>query len=313
MNKCKIVAYHYVRPIKNSQYPEIKGLELEEFKKQIDGFRKKFNFITAKQMIECIYKYRDIPEHSILLTFDDGLKDNYLHVFPVLKKFKIQGLFFPPAKPIIEKIVLDVHKIHFILAMCKDKKKIIDIIFEQIDQYKNEYNLQDPSSYYFQLAKENRFDTAEIIFIKRILQRELPSIVRGIIIDSLFKKIVTTDERHFSEKLYLSIDEIKEMEENGMYFGSHGYSHVWFSYLSENEKQVEIEKSLKFFRKLGISTDNLIMCYPYGDYDKETIKHLKKRNFGAGLTVKFGETLLDESNAFSLERYDTNDFKNKTL
>jgi|TARA_B110000467_G_scaffold76370_1_gene69134 peptidoglycan/xylan/chitin deacetylase (PgdA/CDA1 family) len=313
MNKCKIVAYHYVRPIKNSQYPEIKGLELEEFKKQIEYFRKEFNFITAKQMIDCIYENRNIPDRSILLTFDDGLKDNYLHVFPILKKFKIQGLFFPPVKPIIEKIVLDVHKIHFILAMCKNKKQIIDIIFKQINQYKNEYNLQDPSSYYSQLAKKNRFDTDEIIFIKRILQRELPLKLRKIIIQTLFKKFVTTNEKDFSENLYLSIEEIKEMKESDMYFGSHGYSHVWFSYLSEHEKEVEVEESLKFFHKLGINTNNLIMCYPYGDYDKEIINHLKKRNFKAGLTVKMGDSRLDKLNAFSLERYDTNDFKDKII
>ena len=31
-----IVMYHYVRPIKNSKYPNIKGLEIKEFKNQIE-------------------------------------------------------------------------------------------------------------------------------------------------------------------------------------------------------------------------------------------------------------------------------------
>ena len=35
-----IVMYHYVRPIKGSNHPNIKGLELENFKKQINYFLK---------------------------------------------------------------------------------------------------------------------------------------------------------------------------------------------------------------------------------------------------------------------------------
>lgn len=308
MTNCKIITYHYVRPIKDSQYPEIKGLELTDFIKQIDYFRRNFNFITAEQMLECIYENRKIPDNSIVLTFDDGLKDNYLHIFSILKKLDIQGLFFPPAKPIMEHTVLDVHKIHFILAKCKNKTKIIDAIFDLIRENKNRYDLKDPSFYYKHLAKQNRFDTAEIIFIKRILQRELPIEIREIIIQHLFEKFVTKNEKEFSEKLYLSLDEIKEMKESHMYFGSHGYSHKWFSYLSKKEKRFEIERSLKFYNKINQNTNNLIMCYPYGDYDKETIKELKIRNFKAGLSVKVGDTLLTRSNAFSLERYDCNDF-----
>ena len=37
-----IVMYHYVRPIKGSKHPNIKGLELENFKKQINFFLKNF-------------------------------------------------------------------------------------------------------------------------------------------------------------------------------------------------------------------------------------------------------------------------------
>ena len=34
-----IIMYHYVRPIKNSEYPNLKGLELKDFKNQINFFK----------------------------------------------------------------------------------------------------------------------------------------------------------------------------------------------------------------------------------------------------------------------------------
>ena len=36
MSNLTIVMYHYVRPIKESKFPGIKGLELEGFKRQLD-------------------------------------------------------------------------------------------------------------------------------------------------------------------------------------------------------------------------------------------------------------------------------------
>lgn len=300
--------YHYVRPLKQSKYPEIKGLEVKGFLRQIEYFKNNFNFITIEQLLDCIYEEKQIPKKSILLTFDDGFKDHYLHVFPVLKKYNIQGSFFPPAKPIEEEVVLDVHKIHFILASMPNKQEIINEIFNLINQYKKEFNLQQPEAYYAHLAIPNRFDTKEVIFIKRILQRDLPKHVKEIITDHLFEKFVTTDERLFSKELYLSFEEIQEMNDEGMYFGSHGYSHEWLSYLSENDLSYEISKSLDFIYKINKNHDNLIMCHPYGNYSIQTISKLKKEGFKAGLTTNLGDAILNQSNAFSLQRYDTNDF-----
>ena len=46
--------YHYVREIKNSKYPNLKGLEFHEFKKQINYFSKKFNVLSNKDFVEIL-------------------------------------------------------------------------------------------------------------------------------------------------------------------------------------------------------------------------------------------------------------------
>ena len=40
-----IIMYHYVREIKGSQFPKIKGLEFEGFKRQLDYLEKHYNLI----------------------------------------------------------------------------------------------------------------------------------------------------------------------------------------------------------------------------------------------------------------------------
>ena len=301
---CKIIMYHYVRPIKNSNYPEIKGLEITNFKKQIKFFKENFGFQNVN------FLFDESPSDSstpVILTFDDGLKDHFRYVYSILKDENIQGLFFPPAKPILENIVLDVHKIHFILSLESNKSKIVKDIFEKILLHKKEHDLDDPKNYWKRLAIPNRFDSGEVIFIKRILQRELPISIRSDITHELFEKYVTTNESDFSKELYLSLDEIDEMRENGMFFGSHGYSHQWLSHMSEQNLNEELGKSLEFYDRIN-PNGKKIMCYPYGDYNESVVTKIKKMNFVCGLTSKPGDAELNKGNLFTLNRYDTNDF-----
>ena len=276
-SSCKIVMYHYVRPLKFTSFPKIKGLEKENFIRQIEFFKKKFKFITANDILDGIYENKTISSNSILLTFDDGFKDHYNHVFPILKKYDIQGLFFPPGKPIIEKMVLDVHKIHHILAKANDLNSLINEIFVFINENKKKFKLKEPEEYFKDLAIANRFDSKEIIFIKRIIQRELPEKTRGLLVNKLFKKFVTKNEMGFSEQLYLNKDEIDEMRENGMFFGSHGYSHQWLSHMSEQNLNEELGKSLEFYDRIN-PNGKKIMCYPYGDYNESVVTKIKKMN-----------------------------------
>jgi hypothetical protein len=71
---------------------------------------------------------------------------------------------------------------------------------------------------------------------------------------------------------------------------------------------LEIDSSLKFLKDVGASTNNWIMCYPYGAYNDDTLSILKERNCAVGLTSKVG--LANVSRDFSLElpRFDTNDY-----
>jgi len=308
MNTCKIVMYHYVKPIKNSPFPKIKGLELECFKQQLEFFQKKFHFVSMQDILDCVYENNQLLQNSLLLTFDDGFKDHYQYVFPILKKMGINAAFFPPALPILRNQVLDVHKIHLILASTSNPQLIVDEIFYLIKKFSAKFKLKTPETYFSELAIQNRFDPKEIVFIKRILQRNLPLILRSKITDLLFQKFIKESENDFSLKLYMNIDEMHEMIENGMYFGSHSYSHQWISYLSAEELELELNNSIKFCNKVNLGTKNLVMCYPYGNYNENIVSKLIKFGFKAGLTTKAGDAKISKSNIFSLERYDTNDF-----
>ena len=57
--------YHYVRPIKNSQYSEIKGLEVEQFQNHIEFFLKNFHFGDVNILFNSI-KSGNIENNSLM-------------------------------------------------------------------------------------------------------------------------------------------------------------------------------------------------------------------------------------------------------
>lgn len=303
-----VIMYHYVRDLQKSKYPKIKGLDTKEFKFQIEYLKKHYNFISVEQLLDSIDLRLKLPPNAVLLTFDDAYADHYDNVFPILLKNNIKGAFFPPIKAIIEHEVLDVNKIHFILAKCQDSSKLIQLIFNELDSYRVQHNLYSNDFYYKKLAHANRFDSSETIFIKRILQNELIYELRKKIVDKLFNIIVGIDEIEFSKELYMSTNQIMEMYSNGMHFGSHGYDHFWLNTLDYKEQEVEIIKSIDFIKSIGGDLDYLSICYPYGAYNQDTIEILNKYNFKAGFTTIVDLATINKESRFVLPRKDTNDF-----
>ena len=299
--------YHYVRDLKTSRYPEIKGLSVDFFKEQLQYILKYYTVIRMQDLFEAIKGNKKLPKNSLLLTFDDAYIDHFETVFPILDEFGIQGSFFPPGKAIHEHGVLDVNKIHFILASVENKKLLIEDIYSIMDTYRNEYNLESNESHYDKLATKDRFDTEEVVFIKKLLQKNLPEKLRNIIVNDLFFKYVSKDEGAFSIELYMNVDQLKCMIRHGMYVGSHGWDHYWLNTLSEDQQEKEIKLSLNFLQTIGCDTSEWVMCYPYGAYNDSLIALLKTHGCKLALTTEVEIADLTTDNPFTFPRLDTND------
>ncbi|MEK6882400.1 MAG: polysaccharide deacetylase family protein [Nanoarchaeota archaeon] len=307
MPNLTIVMYHYVRDLKHSRYPEIKGLDINLFKEQLQYIRTYYNVIKMRDVFESLKRNYTLPKNSLLLTFDDAYKDHFEFVFPVLDALGIQGSFFPPGKAISEHRVLDVNKIHFILASVENKEPVIKDLYSLLDTYRNEYNLDQNEDYFNKLAIANRFDTSEIVFIKRMLQKILPEKLRNIILNNLFSKYVSKDEEAFSRELYMNIDQLKCMLRHGMYIGSHGWNHYWLDTLSRDQQEQEIKLSLNFLQNVGCDTSEWAMCYPYGATNDSLISLLKRYNCKLALSTEVGLVNSANDDPFTYKRLDTND------
>lgn len=311
MNRMNIIMYHYVRDLSHSRYPKIKGLDTELFKEQITYLKKNFTIVTMEKVIDITTRGGHLPDNSILLTFDDGYIDNFTNILPILKQHKLQGSFFIPGKTFTEDVLLDVNKIHFILASASEKE-IVEDLFILLNNLRDIYSdIPDNDKLYKTYAIADRFDTAGIVFIKRILQTVLKEELRNKISSILFEKYVGLPENYFARELYMNRDQIRFMRDEGMFIGLHGYDHYWLANLSEDKMKKDIDKALEVMDEF-IDKDNWVMNYPYGNYNHNVIEYIKTKGCKLGLTTEVGRANLEKDDLYQLPRWDCNDFPPKS-
>jgi peptidoglycan/xylan/chitin deacetylase (PgdA/CDA1 family) len=303
-----VVMYHFVRDLRHARYPRIKGLDSRDFGGQLDYVRRHYRVVRMEDILAAIADpARPLPERALLLTFDDGYADHYQTVFPLLDRHGLQGSFYPPARAILERRVLDVNKVHFLLAAVDDGARLVQALEDRIDAARDEHGLQPSAHYRDAYAHANRWDTAEVVYLKRMLQKGLPPALRAAIADELFREFVARDETVFAEELYVSIEQLRCMQRHGMHIGSHGHDHLWLDTLDGVAQERQVTASLGFLREIGADLGAWTMAYPYGGHDASLRAIVGRHGCRAALATEVAIADLDRHDPLALPRIDTND------
>lgn len=311
MSRLYISMYHYVRDIEHSRYPKIKGLDVHLFREQIEFMKKNFSIVTMEQVMDAIEGKSELPNNAMLLTFDDGYIDNYTYVLPILEEAKIQGSFFIPGKTFSTNQLLDVNKIHYILASAQMNHLIGDV-YERMNYYRGqEFDYPSNEELFVEYGKANRFDDKETIFVKRILQTVLPEQLRNRISSDLFKKYVGVSEEQLACELYMTEEQIRTMRRHGMFIGCHGYDHYWLGNLSPDQMRRDITKALEVLDEF-LDRKKWVMKFPYGNYNSQVLEFIENQGARIGLTTEVRIADLEKDSPLQLPSLDCNDFPPKS-
>jgi len=306
-NNITFVMYHYIRELIESKYPRINALNTSEFVHQIDFLSKNYNFLTLED-IRCAIKGEKNFKNGIVLTFDDGYVDHYENVFPILSKLGIQGWFFPPVEAVLRNEVLDVNKIHFVLASIPESMNLVELLLQTIRNFQTEQLIeQQVKDFWANFNLKDAYDPKEITFFKHVLQNFLETSLRNDIVDHLFSRFVDEDASVFSSKLYMDVEKLTEMKNSGMVIGGHGAKHVWLGKVPNLEQEKEITATREFLQNIN-GNENYVMCYPYGSYNEHTLKVCEKQGFDLGLTTNDGTFDAKTDHSLEIKRKDTNCF-----
>jgi hypothetical protein len=149
--------YHYIRTHFQSPFPSIFGVTPLEFENQLCELSKIGEFINQFKLINEIDSILSSSKNYILITFDDGLKEQFEIAKPILDKLNIPAIFFINSLNFVEKEVSLVHKIHLLRSQISAKdllngiqneflSETINLTEEEINKAKVHYNYDDCES-----------------------------------------------------------------------------------------------------------------------------------------------------------------------
>lgn len=88
-----IIMYHQVLPNPDQGYRL--AVSTQTFNRQMRFLKKhNFNVLPLEDLIRLIKEKKEIPSRTVVITFDDGYRDNYIYAFPVLKKYGLPAAIF---------------------------------------------------------------------------------------------------------------------------------------------------------------------------------------------------------------------------
>lgn len=91
-----IIMYHAVSDVKSIQGEYV--ISSEEFESDLNYIKRAgLKTIFVDDLVGFVKGKNDLPDKSIILTFDDGYYNNYLYVYPLLKKYNERAVISPVA------------------------------------------------------------------------------------------------------------------------------------------------------------------------------------------------------------------------
>ncbi len=244
---------------------------------------------------------KTLPPKAILITFDDGLKEQYELGVPIMDRLGIPGLFFVNTYNITEQKVSLAHKIHLLLAHTpfeEYKKEVCDRAMTLFNKSLEVVSIQHAIIHYC-------YDTKERAIFKYFVNYHLSHDEQEKIINGLFA--AKFNEPELAESLYMSAEQLRELSLRGL-LGTHSHRHIPLGVCDHAYSFKDIKTSIDILNNITGKVP-VSISYPYGSYEAtgtQALEACKDLGLQLGFTMEraFNPDLNDP---LALARFDCND------
>jgi peptidoglycan/xylan/chitin deacetylase (PgdA/CDA1 family) len=278
-----VVMYHYVRDFPRTPWPRIHGVHVDDFRRQLVTLGERYEWATAESAVAFLEGRYHPARPLCLLTFDDGLKEHYAIVTPILRDAGIQGVFLVHTSG-PDGQVAAVHKNHFLLAAVpfdRYRREFGERLADRRAGTRVHVDDQEVRRFY-------RWDTIDVARFKYLANFKVPAPIRDAILDELFDTHLG-DERAFARALYVTWPEACDMQTAGMVIGGHSHRHVPLPALAPDDKRADLTRCATRLREQLRPQPLWPFSYPYGDVDSPAIATLRELGFACAFTTAVGE------------------------
>tara|TARA_Y100000591_G_C21675100_1_gene615010 strand:+ start:4 stop:912 length:909 start_codon:yes stop_codon:yes gene_type:complete len=242
--------------------------------KMIRFLKKNYNLLSAEKFLSKSIK-KELRNNDICLTFDDGLKCQYDVAFPVLKKEKIQAFFFIYSSTFDKKFNLMEIFRNFSNSYFKNIDNFYQFFFstfkitnfKKFIQFKKKFKKNYLQDYKFYSVNDRKYRYARDIVLSK---KEYEAIVLKMMRDKKFNY-----KKKF-KSLFMSKKDIKSLIKNKNIVGLHSHNH--FFNINKINSTIQKKDYLKnyYFLKKNFKISPVAASYPFGRYNLDTLKIMKK-------------------------------------
>lgn len=281
-----ILTYHSINDVSVNLIHTPNIVSTENFEKQIKYLSAKKKVVSLDELVTNIQKGIKIPKGSVVVTFDDGYKDNYLNAYPILKKYNI------PATTFLATNYIDSNNMKWDdeLSYKIKTSKCESLILKTANSMR--YNLKGKK------GKEKVInDLIKLLFESSNKKREEHLL-------ELHNNLNVKLPEQAAKNTMLSWENVRTMaHESNISFGTHTCSHNKLTNISLEEAREEIAKSKQIIEN-EIGEKISFFSYPYGIKNcyNDQIKHLLRENgFICAVTANYGKNN-SNNDIFELKR-----------
>jgi peptidoglycan/xylan/chitin deacetylase (PgdA/CDA1 family) len=257
-----IIMYHRVSPIKDDLfYPPIAPAVFEN---QIKYIKANFIVLSIEELIAHLKSSDPLPERAVVITFDDGYKDNFLYAYPILRKFDLPATIFLSTGHIDTGRLLWWDTTGYVLMHTSQK----------------EISLKNLGTYSIRSRKELLSAMALIgQAIKKMSQTDRSKVIKALLDSSGIPM-----ENNLGRELMLSWSEIREMSNYKISFGAHTVNHPILTKEPLEVVRNEIIQSKRDIEE-RVGVDVTIFAYPNGYFNTEIMGIVKEIGFTCALAT----------------------------
>ncbi len=269
--KCLVIMYHGITrekwdPSVWTQLPE------DIFRRQLQFLKAHYNILSLSDFLSAMSSGQPFLERTALITFDDGLKNNYSVAFPLLKEYSVPATIFLSENLIGTKEFLWVDEFFLLLRESLIKSFCISDISLITEK---------------ELSKQNLWETYSnaVERLKRVPEVGRDNCMKGL------RDHVKLNRDELSEDFgMLTWEQVLEMKQSGLVdFGVHTANHKILTMLTQNEWEEEIKEPKKRLSNI-LGNEVKAFCYPNGragvDFNKDHVSYLKECGYVCAFTTE---------------------------
>lgn len=257
-----ILMYHRVSPRPDGW--SLEPLSPPSFEEQAEYFCRNYEMLPLDKLVSYLRQGKALPEKAVAITFDDGYRDNYLHAYPILKKYNIPATVFLTTGCIGTDKLFWWDRVGYLIH---------HTTVSQLD-------LAELGSYPLR-SELDRFRAGSII-AKRL--KKMPEETKNLLVEKLADICRVEIPPDLARGLILSWDEIMEMNNDGIAFGAHSVTHPILTKIPSEQAQYEITQSKRAIEeKLG--QEVTAFSYPNGDFNDSIDKVVRESGYACAVTT----------------------------